>query len=449
MNHMEKCVLNTKGENKSTDVHVSNGWGSRRHVQPFVLMAATILGVYLCFQMALPFLPAVTWALTLAVLFTPFQRRLEARRMCPGLAAAISVAIAILVVAAPATFIGKQLVQQAASGAELINAKVASGEWQRAIEAQPRLASLVDLIERYIDLPGTVKTFSDWLSTFAGPIVTGSVIQLIGFCITFYMLFFFLRDRKAALQALRSLSPIPVAETDLLFSRVSDTIYATVYGTLAVSILQGFLGGLMFWWLGLTLPLLWGVVMAFLALVPALGVFVVWIPAAVFLALEGSLGKAVILSLWGGIVVGSVDNLLRPILMGKRLKFHTILVFMSLVGGLLVFGASGIILGPVTLTVATVLLESWRDKGSSHGGIHKSLHFALYESKMYQEADVSRRTPRKPGFSPRHESVLGLCGILHAAKVDIAGCNIQENLSPFGLRIFLAQERMFFSRRIA
>jgi predicted PurR-regulated permease PerM len=312
--------------------------------------------------MALPFLPAITWALALAILFSPFQRWLESKRIHPGLAAGISVLVAILIVAVPATFVVKHLVQQAANGAKIINAKVESGEWQRAIEAQPRIASLVDLIERHIDLPGTVKTFSGWLTTVAGPIVTGSVVQIIGFCITFYLLFFFLRDRRAALHSLRSLSPLPEAEMDLLFSRVADTIYATIYGTVAVAALQGFLGGLMFWWLGLPLPLLWGVVMALLALVPVLGVFVVWIPAAIFLALEGSVEKALILSLWGAIVVGSVDNLLRPILVGNRLKFHTIIIFMSLVGGLLVFGSSGLILGPVTLTVVTVLLEFWRDR---------------------------------------------------------------------------------------
>lgn len=120
----------------------------------------------------------------------------------------------------------------------------------------------------------------------------------------------------------------------------------------------------MFWWLDLPLPLFWGVVMALLALVPVLGVFIIWIPAALFLALEGSWGKALILSLWGGIVVGSVDNLLCPILVGNRLKQHTILAFMSLVGGVLVFGPSGLIMGPVPLTLVTVLLEFWRKRTS-------------------------------------------------------------------------------------
>ena len=201
---------------------------------------------------------------------------------------------------------------QGAKGAELIQTKVKSGEWRRALETQPRQAALADKIERQIDLPRTVTTLATWLSTTAGTIVKGSLFQVIGFCLTFYLLFFFLRDRRVALQSLRSLSPLAEVEMDRMFGRVSDTIYATIYGTLAVSSVQGLLGGLMFWWLGLPAPLLWGVVMAVLAVVPVLGAFIVWIPAALFLVLEGSWGKSLILALWGIIVVGTIDNLLRP-----------------------------------------------------------------------------------------------------------------------------------------
>ena len=102
--------------------------------------------------------------------------------------------------------------------------------------------------------------------------------------------------------------------------------------------------------------------MALLAVVPVLGAWVVWIPAALFLASEGSWGKALILAVWGVAVVGTVDNVLRPILVGKRLRLHTVLAFISLVGGLIVFGTSGLILGPVVLTITTVLLETWRSR---------------------------------------------------------------------------------------
>ncbi|MDO8541498.1 MAG: AI-2E family transporter [Opitutaceae bacterium] len=340
---------------------------ARSRVGTLLLIGATAGGIYLCYRLALPFLPAIAWALALAVLFAPCQRWLESKLKRPSLAAALSVVVIGLFVVVAATFVGQRLVVQAVKGAELIETKVKSGEWRRALEAQPRLAPLADAIERQIDLPGTVKTLATWLSTTAGSIVKGSVYQLIGFGLTFYLLFFFLRDRRAALQSLRSLSPLSDAEMDRLFDRVGDTIYATVYGTLAVSAMQGVLGGLMFWWLGLTAPLLWGMVMALLAVVPVLGAFVVWIPAAFYLAVEGSWGKALILILWGMLVVGTIDNLLRPILVGKRLKLHTLLAFMSVVGGLILFGSAGLILGPVAVTVTIVLLEVWPSRAMADG----------------------------------------------------------------------------------
>ena len=348
-----------KRETKHLAAPIENDWGSRSHVQTLVLMAATALGIYLCFRLAAPFLSALAWALALAVLFAPFQRWLESKLKHPSLASLVSVLVIALIVVVPATFVGRQLVVQAAKGAELLEKKVQSGEWRRALEAQPRLAPLADRIERQIDLPGTVKTLTTWLSTTAGAIVKGSVTQAIGFCLIFYLLFFFLRDRRAALQSLRSLSPLADTEMDPLFGRVGDTIHATIYGTLAVACVQGVLGGLMFWWLGLPAPLLWGTVMALLAVVPVFGAFIIWIPAALFLALDGSWRKALILALWGVIVVGTIDNLLWPILVGNRLKQHTVLAFTSLVGGLILFGSAGLILGPVVLTITMMLLEIW------------------------------------------------------------------------------------------
>ena len=283
----------------------------------------------------------------------------------PSLAAVASVLVISMSVVVAATFVGQRLAVQGAKGAEVIQTKVKSGEWRRALKAQPRQAALADKIERQIDQPRTVTTLATWLSTTAGTIVKGSLFQVIGFCLTFYLLFFFLRDRRVALQSLRSLSPLAEVEMDRMFGRVSDTIYATIYGTLAVSSVQGLLGGLMFWWLGLPAPLLWGVVMAVLAVVPVLGAFIVWIPGALFLVLEGSWGKSLILALWGIIVVGTIDNLLRPILVGNRLKLHTVLAFMSVVGGLILFGPAGLILGPLALTVTTVLLEIWRSRVAS------------------------------------------------------------------------------------
>jgi predicted PurR-regulated permease PerM len=338
----------------------NNGWGNKGQIRTLVLLLITGLGIYLCFRLAVPFLPAIAWALALAVLLVPFHRRLESRIQRPNVAAVISVVVAGLIIVVPVTILGQQLVQQAANGAQVIKEKTEANEWRHVLDSQPRLKPVADWIERKIDVTGTINTITNWVTTAAGSLVKASVIQIIGFFLTFYLLFFFLRDRQIILQSLRSLAPLPEAEMDQMIARVDDTIYATVYGTLTVSMLQGLLGGLMFWWLGLPAPLLWGLVMALLALVPVLGTFVVWSPAALFLALNGNWGKAIILTTWGLTVVASIDNLLQPLLVGNRLRMHTLLVFMSIVGGLVLFGAAGLILGPVALTLTLGLLEAWQ-----------------------------------------------------------------------------------------
>ena len=334
-------------------------WASPGHMRTMVLIAVTVIGVYSCYLMAAPFMPAITAAFALAVLFTPLQAWLERKLKNASFAAILSVFAIAMIVVVPATFVLQRLVLQAASGAAIVQTKVESGEWRRALAKQPTLAPIAEKIEAELDLPGAIKAFTSWLTTSMGSLVKGSLLQAIGLTITFYLLFFFLRDRQLVLDAIRSLSPMRASEMSALFKRVGDTIYATIYGTLAVAGVQGLLGGLMFWFLGLQAAFLWGLVMALLAVVPVLGAFVVWIPAALFLALEGSWGKALILTLWGLLVVGTVDNLLRPVLVGNRLKLHTVLAFLSVVGGLLVFGASGLILGPVLLTVTMVLFEVW------------------------------------------------------------------------------------------
>jgi predicted PurR-regulated permease PerM len=325
-------------------------------------MAATALGIYVCYLLAAPFLQALVWALALAILFTPLQEWLESRLKHANLAAVVSVLGIGLMVVIPAILVGQQLVMQTAKGAELIEARVSSGEWRRALVAQPRIAPIIDWIEKEIDLPGTINAMASWLSATGGSILKGSVFQMVGFFLVFYLLFFFLRDRRMALYSLRSLSPLSKVEMERLFRRVGDTVHATVYGTLAVSAVQGLLGGLMFWWLGLPTPLLWGVAMALMSVVPVLGAFVIWVPAALFLAMEGSWGKALVLTFWGLMVVGTIDNLLHPVLVGNRLKLHTVLAFISVVGGLVLFGAAGLILGPVSLTLTIGLLEIWTDR---------------------------------------------------------------------------------------
>jgi len=335
-------------------------WGSRAHVHTLVMFAITLICLYLCFRMAAPFLPALAWALAMAVLVMPFHRWLEKRYPRPGTVAAITVVAAALTIAVPVALVSSHLLAEAVDAAQSLQAQAESGAWRQLVAPHPRLLRAVDWLDHQFNLPQTVNALTGRLSNFAGQFLRGSLQQAIMLALTFYLLFYFLRDREHALAAIRRLSPLSSRQMEQLFHRLGDTLYATLYGTFVVSIVQGTLGGLMFWWLGLPSPLLWGVIMGLLAIIPVLGAFVIWIPAAVFLLVTGAPGKALLLAVWGTVVVGGIDNLLYPMLVGNRMRMHTVLVFISIVGGLIVFGAAGLILGPVILTITSVLMEIWR-----------------------------------------------------------------------------------------
>jgi predicted PurR-regulated permease PerM len=212
-----------------------------------------------------------------------------------------------------------------------------------------------------------VERAAEMLTRGIGSLVTGTGWFLMQLLITFMSLFYFFRDRRSVLKVLRSLLPLTNVETDDVFRRVNDTIHATLYGSVAVAFVQGSMGGLIFWWLGLPSPLLWGAIMSLLAVVPLLGTFVIWAPVALVLALQGDWTRAGILLAWGALAIGMIDNFLYPFLVGKRLRLHTLLIFFAIVGGITVFGTSGVILGPLLLASADALLDIWRRR-TAYGG---------------------------------------------------------------------------------
>lgn len=336
-------------------------WGARSRVRALVLLALTVVGFYVCYLLTVPFLPALTWALVLAILFMPAHRWIEGRMRSPGLAATLSVLIIGLIIVVPTLLVGTRLAQEAGKGAVTVQSKIESGEWLRAIEANPTTATIARWIDE-VDLPEAITNAATRLTNASARLIREWISYTLTLLLTFYMLFYFLRDRIAALDLVREMSPLTDMEMGQLFTRVTDTVYATIYGTLVVALVQGALGGLMFWWLDLPAPLLWGIVMGLLAIVPVLGAFIVWMPVAIFLALDGQWGHAIILTAWGAIIVGGIDNLLYPMLVGDRLRLHTVPAFISIIGGLLLFGASGLILGPLTVAVTLFLFETWKKR---------------------------------------------------------------------------------------
>jgi predicted PurR-regulated permease PerM len=337
-----------------------DGWLPRERALVLVLLAATALAVYACYRLAQPFLPALAWALALAVVTHPLHTWLLRRLHRPALAAGVAVALVAVAVVGPMLLVTQQLVRQVASGVSWLQSEASAESWRAALDSYPRLGPGLAWLAEQADLRGTLERGSSALTSGASTVLTGSAWVVGQLLITLFALFYFFRDRGPGLGALRSLVPLSGPETEAVFTRVSDTIHATIFGTLTVALVQGILGGVMFWALGLPATLLWGALMAVLAVVPILGAFVVWAPAAVFLALSGSWGKALILAGWGALVVSLVDNLLYPVLVGQRLRLHTLPVFIATVGGVALFGSAGLVLGPVILTITVALVEIWR-----------------------------------------------------------------------------------------
>jgi predicted PurR-regulated permease PerM len=175
-----------------------------------------------------------------------------------------------------------------------------------------------------------------------------------------FTLYYLFRDADAIHQAFFDIVPIEEGKTSRILRRTRDVVGASVYGVIVIAAIQGALGFFIFWALGLPSPLLWGVVMFFLSMIPMAGAFLVWAPAAAYLALSGDFTRAGILTAWGVLVVGAVDNVLSPRLVGRRTCMHELLIFFAVLGGIQVFGVIGVVLGPVMVAVTLALLDMIR-----------------------------------------------------------------------------------------
>lgn len=337
------------------------------------LFLITAVGLALCFLVVKPFIPALTWALALAIVAMPLHRWIERRARHPNLAAFLSVVLVGVTIVAPTFFIIQSVAREVTVGVDQIRQSLEQESSDSLRKKYPRIGRIVAVIERQVDIAQTVRQAATAISSSAVNFVRGSVEGVIGLLVMFFFLFFFFRDRAEAIGTLRRFVPLTNEEANAVFRRVSDTVYAIINGTIVVAFVQGILGGLMFWWLGLTAPFLWGTVMAVLSLVPILGAFLVWIPAAIILALQGHWVKALILTGWGSLVIGLIDNILYPLLVGKRIRLHIVPVFIALIGGIMVFGGSGLILGPLIFAITLALLEVWQKRTAAGGTMEHAL----------------------------------------------------------------------------
>jgi predicted PurR-regulated permease PerM len=336
---------------------VSPGWAA--------LVIALLVGLYLCWQMLLPFLNVLLWAMVLVVVFQPFHRRLLTRLGRPGLAAAVSTLLVVVTILGPVTMITVAVIDEVRDTAQ----RLETNPVQLFSLDSPMLGPVLRWVDQYVDIerfqsPTVVREHLErWTGAIANRTIgvvgsaVGVVIQML---LVVFTMFYLFRDGLALRRALDDMLPLEHSQTRDVFARTREVIGATVHGVIVIAMIQGVLGAFIFWVLGLPSPLLWGVVMFLLSMIPMAGAFLVWAPAAVFLAVTGFWIKAVILVAWGVLVVGAIDNVLSPKLVGKRTRLHELLIFFSVLGGLEVFGVLGLVLGPVVVAITLALIEMVR-----------------------------------------------------------------------------------------
>lgn len=338
-------------------VCTQNGEESRVAIRTIALLLLSGLGLYLCYRLARPCIPSLVWAAALAVVFAPLHRSIESKLRRPNLAAAVSLLVVGLLVVAPATWFAQKLAEQAIAVPQRIQQQIAAGKWQMRGDEHPKMARLLTLVEQQINSPHNAALASTWLNTVLSRFVKESAVASFQVCLTLYFFFYFLRDRSRALNAVRSLLPLRESDSEILLSRVHETIHAILYGMFAFSALQGGLGGLMFTWFGVPAPWFWALIAALFAFVPVLDMVILWLPAAVYLGLEGRWGEALIAAALGSMVVRAIETFLYPVLVKDRLRIPSVSIFISVAGGLFLFGWSGLVLGPVIVTATSALLE--------------------------------------------------------------------------------------------
>lgn len=323
------------------------------------LLALVVVGVVLCALIAAPLLSALTWAFALAVVAMPFHERVEARMKRPNLAAGFSVLAVTLLLFVPAGLVAWQVGVQAQEYLGELQSRVDSGALRDLASRLPGGTRIYDAILRGETPTETivprVQQAGGWVAS-AGAVVFQTVVAL-------FSLFFLLRDRAVIARTARHYLPLTRAEANQFLERIRSVTHATLFGTGVTSMIQGILGGIIFALLGIPGALLWGVVMALLSLIPSSGAFVIWLPAALILAMRGDWGKAAILGGWGALVVGTIDNVLYPWLVGKEVQMHTLTIFIAVVGGLIVFGAPGLVLGPLIIAATMAMLDIVRRRG--------------------------------------------------------------------------------------
>lgn len=311
-----------------------------------------------------PFFGAVLWATILALLFRPMQHCLCERWQMPNVAALITLVAAVLLGVVPTLLVVWSFVSEVADLYQRLRAgEIDPGAWlERLRQLYPRIQDVlqrfgVDLTDVKQELGNVALASSQFIAQNAMQLGQGALQFLLGLVLMIYLAFFLLRDGPALVRLLIRALPLGDRRERHLFDQIAAMTRAMMKGTVIVGVIQGALGGLMFLVLGIPGPLLWGVVMVILSMIPIVGAGLIWGPVAIYLFATGDWIRATVLVVFGILVIGLVDNFMRPILVSRDTRLPDYVVLFSILGGLMTFGINGFVMGPLT---AALFVAFWR-----------------------------------------------------------------------------------------
>ena len=335
----------------------------RERIAQIIYYGAVLLVGYLSFLIFEPFLVPLGWAAVLAVCVYPLHKRLTPR-VGPSRAALLSTLLVLVLIVVPIWLLVQVLVSEVGQAVTTLQSSASSPPtppewllrtWRWVQDHVPMLAP-----ERLsASISAAAQRVGAAVAAGSGKLIGGVALLIVDLFISLFALFFFLRDAPSIVRMMRVFLPFDDSQRDHILQQIGDLIYASVIAGLAVAAVQGCLGGLTFWLLGLEAPVVWGTVMAFFALLPVLGAWVVWLPVALYLALTGAITKALVLAAIGAGLVGMADNVLRPVLLSGRSSMNGLVTFVALLGGVAAFGFIGLVFGPVVVAVGTALLDAY------------------------------------------------------------------------------------------
>ncbi len=314
----------------------------------------------LCGWIVWPFLPGMTAAVVLAVVTARPQQWLAQRCGNRTLAASLAVVLVVLAIVTPTLLVAGAIGGRVIEFAHGLQASSVQQGFDVFLTQHPRIDALYVAFQQNVDADQIIEKSVSSAASRVAPLVGRSLGVLFQIVVMLFMLFFLYRDREEAIAIVRSLLPLEDDETAFLLGRLRTSIQALVLGRFAVAGIQGLVAGTVFALLGVGAAVLLGVAVTLCALVPAVGAIVVWLPTAVVLALTGHWIQAVILAAVGALVISTLDNFLYPIFVGTHLRLHTVPIFLAMLGGVWLFGVTGLVLGPIAFNTAAVLAMIWR-----------------------------------------------------------------------------------------